>query len=225
LITDLYKILGVGKKATKAQIRAAYRRKAKTAHPDAGGDPEAFHAISKAYRILSNDKARARYDETGNADEATASTMDNTTALAMEILAQLLGDALETDAALNVDLTKEIAGVLAESSAEIAVAITKVETKIARIEKVARKFILKDQEVPNHIQMILDHGRGVEKDHLDRHQARHAAINRASEIIGSFTYEPDASKAAATPETEIDRLMKDLLGSHGGRVYKKGPFV
>lgn len=45
-------VLGVPKGASAAEIRAAYREKALTAHPDKGGDPGAFCRLQKAYRSL-----------------------------------------------------------------------------------------------------------------------------------------------------------------------------
>jgi curved DNA-binding protein CbpA len=39
---DLYAALGVARDADRADIRRAYRDKARSAHPDAGGSPEEF---------------------------------------------------------------------------------------------------------------------------------------------------------------------------------------
>ena len=55
---DLYETLGVAKDATKDTIKKAFRAKAKKAHPDAGGEPEKFHAIELAHRVLTDDKRR-----------------------------------------------------------------------------------------------------------------------------------------------------------------------
>jgi hypothetical protein len=41
-------VLGVGRDATAAEIRAAYRRAAKLAHPDLGGSSEAFRRVQAA---------------------------------------------------------------------------------------------------------------------------------------------------------------------------------
>lgn len=41
-------VLGVTKRATKADIEAAYREKAKRAHPDSGGSHDAMTALTKA---------------------------------------------------------------------------------------------------------------------------------------------------------------------------------
>ncbi|HEY2177778.1 MAG TPA: DnaJ domain-containing protein [Caulobacteraceae bacterium] len=49
---DLYLILGVAKNADVNDIRAAYRRAAKTAHPDQGGSNEAFLRLQRAAELL-----------------------------------------------------------------------------------------------------------------------------------------------------------------------------
>lgn len=64
---DFYKVLGVGKSATKDEIKRAYRKLAQKHHPDANkGDAAAetrFKEISEAHSILSNEKKRAEYDQ------------------------------------------------------------------------------------------------------------------------------------------------------------------
>ncbi len=46
------RVLGVAEGASKADIRAAYRQKARVLHPDKGGDPNAFLKVQRAYREL-----------------------------------------------------------------------------------------------------------------------------------------------------------------------------
>ncbi len=61
---DCYSILGVSKNATAAEIRHAYRKKAKLLHPDmTQGDAEAFHELQQAYEMLADTKARSLFDE------------------------------------------------------------------------------------------------------------------------------------------------------------------
>ena len=59
---DLYAVLGVPRTATTEELTAAYRRRARTTHPDAGGDALAFRAVSKAYDVLKDPGLRAGYD-------------------------------------------------------------------------------------------------------------------------------------------------------------------
>jgi len=63
---DLYQELGVARGASRDEITAAYRARAKELHPDARPDDataaERFTRIGAAYRVLSDPTARARYD-------------------------------------------------------------------------------------------------------------------------------------------------------------------
>ena len=62
---DPYADLGVGKSATEAEIKKAYRRIAKTDHPDLNPDPaaaERFKAASAAYELLKDPEQRRRFD-------------------------------------------------------------------------------------------------------------------------------------------------------------------
>jgi curved DNA-binding protein CbpA len=65
-LVDYYKVLGVKKAATAAEIKSAYRRLARERHPDLnGGTDEAardFALVSRAYRTLSDPHERAHYD-------------------------------------------------------------------------------------------------------------------------------------------------------------------
>lgn len=64
---DYYKVLGVAKDASAADIKKAYRKLAKELHPDTNkGDTaseERFKEVSEAYDVLSDDKKRKEYDE------------------------------------------------------------------------------------------------------------------------------------------------------------------
>lgn len=45
-------LLGVGEHASADEVRRAYRRLARHAHPDAGGDPADFHRLQEAVAVL-----------------------------------------------------------------------------------------------------------------------------------------------------------------------------
>lgn len=62
---DYYDVLGVGKAASSTEIKTAYRRLAKSHHPDAGGSARMFQLVREAYDTLSDPLRRAGYDAGG----------------------------------------------------------------------------------------------------------------------------------------------------------------
>ena len=64
-VNDPYDILGVGRDADDAAIRAAFRRFAKESHPDSGGDTDAFVLGRKAQDLLIDPLRRKVFDATG----------------------------------------------------------------------------------------------------------------------------------------------------------------
>ncbi len=68
--TDYYKILGVSKTASDAEIKKAYRKLALKYHPDKNkGDSAAeakFKELSEAYAVLSDKEKRQQYDTYGS---------------------------------------------------------------------------------------------------------------------------------------------------------------
>ena len=65
---DYYKILGVEKNASDADIKSAFRKLAHQYHPDKnGGDDKKFKEVNEAYQTLSDKNKRAQYDQFGSA--------------------------------------------------------------------------------------------------------------------------------------------------------------
>lgn len=68
---DYYEVLGVGKNASAADIKRAYRKLAKKYHPDTNPNnkhaEERFKEVSEAYDILSDEEKRKMYDQFGHA--------------------------------------------------------------------------------------------------------------------------------------------------------------
>jgi curved DNA-binding protein len=68
---DYYNTLGVGRKASEAEIKKAYRSLAKKYHPDVNKDNKAaeekFKEVQEAYDTLGDKKKREQYDMFGSA--------------------------------------------------------------------------------------------------------------------------------------------------------------
>lgn len=71
-IRDYYEILGVGKNASDADIKKAYRNLAREHHPDMvkdsdkAGAEKKFKEINEAYQVLSDSEKRKQYDQFGH---------------------------------------------------------------------------------------------------------------------------------------------------------------
>jgi curved DNA-binding protein CbpA len=89
---DPYALLGLPRDATTAQVRTAYRRLAKKAHPDVGGDAEVFDRIKLAHDVLTDEARRAKYDATGAIDPTA---VDNSHVALMGMLSNALDAALQ----------------------------------------------------------------------------------------------------------------------------------
>lgn len=86
---DHYKTLGVPRDATQEQIRAAFRRAARQAHPDReGGSTERMQAINAAYDVLGDQERRRAYD----AGETEGSPMAKAMAILQSIFAEAIRD-------------------------------------------------------------------------------------------------------------------------------------
>jgi DnaJ-class molecular chaperone len=72
---SLYDILSVKKTDSISDIKRAYLKLAKIHHPDKGGNPETFKDICRASEVLTDEKRKRLYDETGISDENAAAQM------------------------------------------------------------------------------------------------------------------------------------------------------
>ncbi len=67
---DYYRVLGVSRQSTDAEIKRAYRKLAREHHPDRRGGcrSEEFIRIQEAYEVLSDPARRRRYHRFGDPD-------------------------------------------------------------------------------------------------------------------------------------------------------------
>jgi DnaJ-class molecular chaperone len=114
---NYYQELGVSPEATNEEIRSAFRRKAKQAHPDrSGGSTDRMTRLNRAKTVLSDPQKRVAYDRTGQEDGPSAPDLARQALLAL-IMAwmdsetnsgNMIADVAETIARNRVELTKQM---------------------------------------------------------------------------------------------------------------------
>ncbi|CAN7352769.1 J domain-containing protein [Pararhizobium sp. LjRoot235] len=65
LVIDPYETLGLERDADEQAIKTAWRKAAKTVHPDQGGDRDDFGRLQACYELLKDPVRRKVYDNTG----------------------------------------------------------------------------------------------------------------------------------------------------------------
>jgi len=210
-MTDLYSTLGVPNDATPAEIKAAYKRKAKETYPDAGGDAEKFQQVTLAHRILSDDEKRARYDETGSADE-DVDTLD-TAALAIigGLVEEITQQIVTRDDLQFVDLAKQLRDRVKSQQAQ-------ADENIAQAKKFEKKAValrkrFKAKKGPDYIGNMLDGKVTICRGAIRSGEDHLARLKRAAEILDDVDYQadkrPDANQAGYGMAAQMQSVLGD----------------
>jgi curved DNA-binding protein CbpA len=186
---DLYQLLGIKRGATREEVRKAYRRKAKTSHPDSGGSVEEFSALATAHDVLSDARRREKYDATG---EIETSKPNNFDVSAIEVIAQKLGliihaehdvTSLDIDAliqqAIHDDITSRKSSIVDQKRA--------IE-RVARLRARARR---KTEGGDNMLARVLDWHERSTKELIKKNEDSVASMERALEILEGYSFVSD----------------------------------
>lgn len=132
---DLYEVLGVPKDASKADIRKAFKKKALKTHPDRpGGSKEQHQQLVRAKLVLEDDASRARYDATGEEQEAGPDPVEKSF---MQLVRELLA---RTDIQQD-DMVKVGLKVVDDTLKEQHNAVLKMQKEVKNLEKKRGRFV------------------------------------------------------------------------------------
>lgn len=182
----LYDDLGVHRDADDKEIRDGYRRAAKKAHPDAGGSSEAFGQVALAHRILSDKEKRAKYDATGQVDDA-AQCGD---APVLEMVAQIINALCDRPDAVHIDIFAEAKRILNDGLTTQMRGRANVEADIARVQKMRARITAK-QGKTDRVGIMVDARITAMKQALAAAEAHIDAIKRALALVGDQQFEPE----------------------------------
>ncbi|HUU67107.1 MAG TPA: DnaJ domain-containing protein [Methyloceanibacter sp.] len=205
-MTDLYEILGVKRTAARKDIHKAYRRKAKTAHPDSGGTVEAFNELVTAYAVLSDAERRVKYDETGEIDPPRPDNFDGG---AIEIIAEKLGLVIHAEhdlAAMDVGALIEQA--VRQDIADRKGSITHQKRAAERLAALRARTKRKAQGEGNLVAGVLDWHELAIKNHIKKHEEAVRFLERSLEILKDYSFSDDLVAAEAE---EVSGALNDIL--------------
>lgn len=134
---DPFVILQINEDATPQQIKAAYRRLAKLHHPDAGGRAEDFDRVQKAYDLLQDAEALAKWQRDGQEPQGAA--QDPRAAAILQVIILHLDAALQEAEHVSIQqemlkTMKQHQEMLAKAQRENAAASKKLASRLSRIK-------------------------------------------------------------------------------------------
>lgn len=193
MVTDLYEDLGLDKSATTEEIVSAGRQAMKRAHPDAGGDVEDFHRVSRAVAVLRDPTARQRYDETGETSRGPDASPE---ALAMQMLGSLLGTILQDESVdpVTQDIVQLMHRMIDNAIVQLQQQIVAWDKRIARTEQFKKRLKRKAKKkgVPDTLAGMLD--ANIREAKLGKSKAENLIESQklAKEMAQAYVYEADA---------------------------------
>lgn len=139
---DPYAVLGVARAASPAAIKAAYRRRVRTAHPDRGGDAGEFIGIVRAFGLLADPDLRRAFDETGIVDLESLKAFRRDVAT---VLADMFDAAVASASGAGlklaqVDFIALMTTAVAKGTAEARTQAQRIEAEIAALDDLSRRI-------------------------------------------------------------------------------------
>ena len=205
---DLFRLLGLKRVASKAEVRKAYRRKAKVSHPDKGGSAEAFSALATAHDVLSDERRRERYDATG---EIVAAKPDNADVAAIEIIAQKLGLIIHSEHDVSaLGIGEMIEQAIREDIARRQAGIADHNRAIERAARLRARVKRKADGADNTLARVLDWHERSAKDLIKKSEDAVSSMERALEILDGYSFIEDLP-VDADAEDQVARALRDTI--------------
>jgi len=205
-VTDLYEVLGVKRTASRKDIHKAYRRKAKAAHPDAGGSVEAFNELVVAYGVLSDTKRRTKYDETGEIDPPRPDNFDGG---AIEIIAEKLGLVIHAEHDLaSMDIGALIDKAIRDDIAARKASVAHQKRAAERLTKLRARTKRKAVGDDNLVARVLDWHELAIQNHIKKHEESILYLERALEILEDYSFADELEQVEAD---EVTGALNDIL--------------
>lgn len=184
-----YETLGVGRDAGKDEIHKAFRQRAKEEHPDAGGSAERFGALTKAYRILNDDRKRAHFDETGEVDDRP-DTLDSQ---ALELIHTIFEDILSQPNVTKMPVADVLRDVIAANRAHHIKAAAAAEREKSRLRRVHERLRPSEGRRDPLGPMLMAKIQGIDAN-IAAGKKMLTVVERANEMMAGYDFEREVEQ-------------------------------
>lgn len=190
---DPYRELGVGRDASGDDIKRAFRRRSKHAHPDAGGSSEQFHRLSQSYHLLMSPERKAKFDATGEFDDVKPPPN-----MALHIVSELMNQVISqasTKEVCEIDIFEKMRQHLDEQALALRGQLHDIERNRVNLERFAKK--IRRKKGKNLVrEMVLHEVAQLKQKLLDGERAiRDMAAAKA--LLEDYSFEADARQPSA----------------------------
>lgn len=210
---NLYDILGVAKDASKEQIKKAAKAAMQACHPDRqGGDEAKFKQINSAKRLLTDDTARKRYDETGKTEDAPQEITDEMHAIS--VLGKLFISILEKDQ-FDEDLIQAACMEIIKGMAGGPQMIAAHKKKIAKVERTLAKHLKQKPGKPGYLQNALTGHLQVLKTVLAQMELSQRIGPLMLEILKDYRWEKQAPTYSIFGSMYSTATIQSIFNSQG----------
>lgn len=197
---DFYAILGVDRKASKEQIRKAFRDKARKYHPDRNKDedaPRLFKECKEAYSCLIDEERRAYYDETGNAPE---NVRDESLVVLAEVVDQIISRWFASPLNSYPDIVKSATKVLIDKETQTTSTIKNMQTALDKLEAAAKSISVESGE--NYLNRMCSKPIEAIRNNIDKASRFLLVIRKAQEVL-KLHKQACSSQARSSSEWEV----------------------
>lgn len=208
---DLYGVLGLGPDATPEELKAAHRRAVRRHHPDAGGDSAVFHAVQRAYGVLSDPGRREHYDRTGRVDDTDPVARQRAQAmnLAAQTVMSIIGE-------ISVDLgSVDVIGLarerLRDNRRTVEGRIEECRSGVARFSEFLRRLKRKEQGGVDNLRTMSEAQIKNIEGMIAQLEDEMKVVAQARELIEEYVYSYDQPQTGwvhmGNPATQPPRFF------------------
>ncbi len=197
---NIYKFFDIDKKASKEEIKKAYRKKSKKTHPDLHPEKrEEFEKTNKYYLVLSDPIKRKRYDETGKIDE----NEDKNKSIYLQFLAKLFKNIIESTNVYNFDIFVAMEEKIHNNIMQLEEEISREEGKSSKYEKLKKRIKCKNKERKKNIDLffsLIDEEILLCKENIQRREEHIKIQKEAYQYLkeGKYQFEKEEVVGTAT---------------------------